>query len=161
METYLGHRRKASRYLHVADHMIYMTYNVVGDPKLLLSVMDIIFLSLTNAVTSVLEYAYKYKIIPQVPQGFEAKFMLFKDLGAKYGVDEMFLFMLRDVKDTIYEHKTSPVEFRRKDKYVICSDSYEMKTISLDQIKEYIRQTRDFIKLTEKITSNKQLKNAA
>jgi hypothetical protein len=60
------------------------------------------------------------------------------------------------LKDTIIEHRTSPVEFRRKDKYVICGDNYKMKVIGIEDIKEYIRTIKEFMNLTDNIL----LKNA-
>jgi len=146
-------RAKSKRYLHVADHMVYMTYGVVKDSKILVSVMDSIFLSLTNSMNALLEQEKKFKAIPLVPQGFEAKFMLFRDVAKKFKLDGAYLAMMRDVKDTILEHKTSPVAFRRKEQYVICSDSYNMRTINLDQIKEYLRMTREFFLDTKRLTS--------
>jgi hypothetical protein len=146
-------RARAKRYLHVADHMVYMTYGVVKDSKILLSVMDSIFLSLTNCMTALLEQEKKFKAIPLVPKGFEAKFMLFRDVAQKFKLDDAYISMMRDVKDTILDHKTSPVAFRRKEQYVICSDSYHMRTINVDQIKEYLRMTREFFSDIQRLTS--------
>jgi hypothetical protein len=156
MEKFQESRKKAAQYFQNADHMMYMTYKVVKDPKLLLTIMDSVFLALTNAMNSVLHAEHQFKNIPKVPEGFEAKFMLFRDLSAqKYSIDDTYLKMIRDVKEVILLHKTSPVEFTRKDKYVICSDSYEMQTITVEKIKEYLRLTKDFVKLTEDITKKR------
>ncbi len=154
MEVHEEYFMRAKRQLHIADHMIYMTYNLVRDPKLLLSVMDNIFLALTNAITAVLHYEHQYKEIPRVPEGFEAKFLLFKEKCArKSDVDEAYFHFIREVKDIIMEHKTSPVEFRRHDTYIICTDHYKMRTISIDKIKSYLRLTKDFIQLAERSIS--------
>ncbi len=156
MEEVEAFKAKAKRSIHIADHMIYMTYNVVRDPKILLSIMDNIFLSQISAINAVLHQEKVYKSIPSIPEGFEAKFMLFKSLYSS-SIGDIYLKMIRDVKDTIFEHKTSPVEFRRKDKYIICNGSYKMRTISIEKIKEYIKLTKEFLQLTEKIIN---LKNA-
>ncbi|MDP7115842.1 MAG: hypothetical protein QF632_04770 [Candidatus Woesearchaeota archaeon] len=157
MRSFEEYRKRAVKNLHIADHMIYMTYNVVKDPKILVSIMENVFLAASNAITAVLHFEYTYKNIPSVPEGFETKFMLFKhECAEKCGVDASYLKTIRMLKDTIIEHRTSPVEFRRKDKYVICGDNYKMKVIGIEDIKEYIRTIKEFMNLTDNIL----LKNA-
>lgn len=151
MEKFQEARDKAKRNLQIADHMAYMTYNLVKDPKLLVVVMENLFLSLTNAISSVLHYERFFKRLEPFPENFEAKFAIFQDCAVKYSIDKSYLSMIRDIKEFIYEHKRSPVEFTRKDRYVICTDNYKMKAISLDQIKKYILLTRSFLQLTGSI----------
>ena len=64
--------------------------------------------------------------------------------------------MLKEIKDIIVQHRRSPVEFVRKDRFVICSDNYRIKTISIDQIKDYIAKAKNFIQLTNFIVSKNE-----
>tara|TARA_Y100000310_G_C20694493_1_gene824579 strand:+ start:1182 stop:1661 length:480 start_codon:yes stop_codon:yes gene_type:complete len=144
-------RITSKRNIQIADHMIYMTYNVVKDPKILLSIMDNIFLGFSKAMNAVLQAEYIYKKIPSIPKGFEAKSMLFRDIALKYDINDEYLKAMREIKETIIDHKTSPVEFRRKDKFVICSGDYKMRTIDIDIIKKYIKLAKEFISKTDSI----------
>jgi len=49
-----------------------------------------------------------------------------------------------DLKKIIDYRSKSPVEFIRKDKIVICSDNYKMRTINYDKIKEYLNKSKPF-----------------
>ena len=53
-------------------------------------------------------------------------------------------------------HKKSPVEFTRKDTFVIANGGYKLKTVTIDKIKEYIQHTKEFIKLMEEIVSKNE-----
>ncbi|MFH1511617.1 MAG: hypothetical protein ABIF10_08055 [Candidatus Woesearchaeota archaeon] len=151
MERFQEARDKAKRNLQIADHMAYMTYSLVKDPRLLVVVMENLFLALTNAMSSVLHYERFFKRLEPFPENFEAKFTIFQNCAIKYSIDKSYLSMIRDIKEFIYEHKRSPMEFTRKDRYVICTDNYKMKAISLDKIKRYILLTRNFLQITNSI----------
>ena len=157
MELYQELREKARKNINIADHMIYMTYSVVKDPKLLLTIMDNIFLSLTYGMSSILHYERLYKKIAVFPENFESKLELFKErVVPKYGIPPENIKMMQKVKDIILEHKRSPMEFVRGNKFVICNDSYKMRTLSVDEIKEYIKRTKEFLELTEVVTKKNE-----
>lgn len=152
MERVQESREKARRNVHLADHMLTQTYPLIKDPKLLLAVIENIFLALTNAMASVLYYERLYKRIPPFHDNFESKFNMFKmKTSLKYNIGPEYLGLMQEIKDIIIEHKKSPVEFKRNDKFVICSSGYNLKTISVEQMKRYIQQTKSFLQITEGI----------
>ena len=47
---------------------------------------------------------------------------------------------------TFQENKEkSPLEFQRKEKYVICSDKYQITILNEEKILEYLQQTKEFL----------------
>jgi hypothetical protein len=143
---------KARHRIKLADHMLTQTYPLVKDPKLLLAVIENTFLALTNAMGSVLYNERVYKRIPPFVDNFENKFDIFRRKCAeRYNIDREYLLMVREIKDIIVSHKTSPVEFARKDSFVICTESYRLKTITVEQLKKYIEKSKEFVKITENI----------
>jgi hypothetical protein len=154
MEKFQEARSKAKRNLQVADHMVYMTYSLVKDPKLLLVALENIFLALTNAMSSALHYENLFKRVPQFPENFEAKLALFRDcIVSRYGIKMDYLDLMRDVKDIIIDHRKSPMEFVRNERFVICSGDYSMRVLSVEQVKRYLAQTRHFVKDMNNLTS--------
>jgi len=146
MEQFQIARDDAIKKLKLADHMLTITYQLVQDPKLLLAVLENIFHSLNNAMNSILYYDRLFKRIPILPDSFEAKLNIFKTMCApRYNIKREYIDLIRDIRDIIINHKSSPIEFARKDKFVICSDNYKMKTISIPDIKKYIAQAKLFI----------------
>ena len=153
MEQFQVFREKAQTKLKIADHMLTMTYPLVKDTKLLLVIMENLFLSLTYAMSSILYYERLFKRIPLFSDNFESKFSIFKEKCInKYDIPQEYVRLLQNVKSTMMKHKKSPIEFERKGAFVICSDSYKLRTISTSQIKDYIAKTKEFIQISSNIT---------
>ncbi|MBW2999063.1 hypothetical protein KY339_00180 [Candidatus Woesearchaeota archaeon] len=155
MEKYQETREKAVKNIKIADHMLTQTYPLVRDPKLLLVIIENIFLSLTNAIACLLNYERDYKRIPPFQDNFESKFNMFKmRVAQRYGISNDYLTFIQDIKSILVSHRKSPVEFVRKDVFVICSDDYKMHTINTSQIKDYIAKTKLFIQQIGGIVDN-------
>jgi hypothetical protein len=154
MEKFQEAREKAKRNLKIADHMLFMTYPLVKDNKLLLAILENIFLALTNAMGALLYYERLFKRVPPFHDNFESKMNLFREkCTARYKLSRDYLLLMREVKELVMEHKRSPMEFARKNSLVICSESYQLRTVSLDQIKKYLGKTKDFVREVELIVS--------
>jgi hypothetical protein len=154
MEQFQEALEKAKQKLKIADHMIFMTYPLVKDNRLLLSVMQNIFLSLSSAMSAILYYERMFKKIPSFNDNFDAKFTAFKaNCVKRLNIDENYVKMISEIRDIIIEHKKSPMEFTRQNKFVICSSTYRMRTITVEEIKKYISQTRLFINEANNIVS--------
>jgi hypothetical protein len=152
MEEFQLARAKAQEKLKLADHMLTQTYPLVKDPKLLIAVMENLFLSLTNAMGSVLHYERTFKRIPSFVDNFESKFEIFRHKCAlRYKLKKEYLTLISDIKEAVLAHRKSPVEFAREGHFVICSDNYKLKTLSVEQIRKYIEQTKTFLKETSAI----------
>lgn len=150
MEKVKEHLRKAKKNLELADHMTYITYNVVKDPKLLLAIIENLFLAMTYSMGSVLHYEKLYKRIPQFKDNFDSKLRVFRErCVSRFDIEQKYLDIMRDLKVFILEHRKSPVEFTKGSRFVICSDTYKMRTISVEEIKNYLSQTKEFVKKME------------
>lgn len=98
-----------------------------------------------------------WKNIPPFPDNFESKFNIFKmQLAGKYSLKE-YLPMILQIRDIITNHKQSPVEFARKNVFVICSDDFRLQTITIDQIKEFIKKTKEFNTAMNGIVKNERV----
>ncbi len=157
MERYEELREAAKKKIWTADHMLTMTYPLVKDPRLLVNILENIFLALTNSIGALLYYEQLFKRIPNFQENFISKFNLFRDKCAvRYNIDKKYFLMIQEIKDVIAEHNKSPVEFTRKDCFVICSDDYQMKTISSEKIKSYIALSKSFIQAINSIIDKNQ-----
>lgn len=146
MEKFEELRNSAQKRIHIADHMLTQTYPLIQDPKLLLAVLENTFLALSHSMSSVLYHERLFKKIPAFPENFESKFQLFKDRCIeKYHLDQKYLELIREIKDIIVQHRKSPIEFVRKDHFVICTDNYRMKTINIDQMRKYVSEAKIFV----------------
>jgi len=154
MEKFQELRDLANKKLQLADHIITMTFPTVKDPHLLLSSIENLFLALSYGMTSILYYEQLFKRVPLFPDNFTSKFELFKDKCAKkYGIDAEQINMMKDLKDVIVAHKKSPMEFSRKEHFVICNENYRIRTISANEVKNYVQKAKLFIKNASTIVS--------
>ncbi|MBI2134802.1 hypothetical protein HYU09_02345 [Candidatus Woesearchaeota archaeon] len=154
MEKFQELRNAAMKKLQLADHIITMTYPLVKDSRLLLSSIENLFLAMSYSMGSVLHYELTFKRIPPFPDNFASKFGLFRDKCAKkYNIPDEQLKIMKELREIIIAHKKSPVEFSRKEKFVICEDNYRMRAISPNEVKTYIEKAKLFIKGVTTIVS--------
>jgi len=157
MERFQEVREKANKHIHIADHLLSVTYPLIKDNKLLLAVIENIFLAYTNTIGSLLYFERTFKRIPPFQDNFESKFTMFRETCVlKYKIDKSYVSDIQDLKNIILAHKKSPVEFTRKDRFVICSDNYKLKTISIDELKKQIDKAKLFIQEMNNIISKNE-----
>jgi len=151
MEKFEEAAIKARKRIDIAHHMMTITYPAVQDSKLLLGILENIFLAQANAMSALLYHERLFKRIPPFQDTFESKLNMLQFKCAKqYDINPEEIKMLQEVKEIIANHKKSPFEFAKKDKFVICSNEYKLDTISPIKVKEYLQKTKA---LTEKMLS--------
>lgn len=138
--------REANKSLKTADHLVYVTYPLVKDHKILISVMENLNTAVTKAMDSVLYYDRMFKRIDSVPDAFNLRFEVFKaKCMPRHNIDREFVEFILDLKNVINTRKESAIDFTRKDRFYICSDDYRMQAITFDKIKGYLIQTKSFL----------------
>lgn len=154
MERFLELRDKARQTLFKADHMLTMTYPMLQEPKILVSVANNTLRAIEDAITAILEYEKTFKQIPSYTDTFEQKFIIFKNqIIPRYGLDKDYAKITQDLREITAAHNKSPMEFARKDKFVICSDTYEIRTLTKEDLKRIINKAKVFIEETQRITN--------
>lgn len=157
MEKFQELREGALEDLKKADHMLSITYPLIGDTKILLNVADNVFLALSKSMGAILHYDRLFKQIPPFNESFEGKFMMFKNKSMKrYNIGLEYAKLIQEIKEIIVLHKKSPVEFKRKDRFVICTDNYKMIAITVNMLKDYIKKTKEFISMMQLITQKNE-----
>jgi len=147
MEDFLKLLYEANKAFKTADHLTYITYPLIKETKLLIAIVENLYSALVKGIEAILEYDQLYKRISLLPQDFQSKFEIFKTESAKrYGINDKHLKLVDDLKEIITYHKKSPLEFTRKDKYVIYLNNFRIRTIDFKKIKEDLEQVNIFIK---------------
>jgi hypothetical protein len=160
MEAYQRLRAEAKKKMSLADHMLSVTFPLVRDSKLLLAVMENLFLSLTHSMAFLLYYERMFKRIPPFFDTFESKFRLFSEKCVpEYGIEEEWLSLLREVKDVLMAHKRSPIEFSKNDQFVICSDDYQLKVLKAEDIKVFVAKTKEFFNMIDSLVTELEKKD--
>lgn len=154
MEKFQELRDSASKKLQIADYILTMVYPLVKDSKLLLSAVENLFLAYSYSVSSLLHYERLFKRIPPFPDDFSSRLDMFRDKCLeKYNINAENMEIIMNLKEMVVAHKKSPVEFSRKDSFVICDSDYRLRTISPDSIKDYVEKAKLFIRKVSSIVS--------
>lgn len=151
-------RKKAKKYITIADRMLTQTFAMLQDPKLLIAVIENIFLAVANEISALMHYEKAIKKIRDVDEDFNKLIEKFKERSEKLGLKEYNAF-ITEIKKLRYGHKKADVEFSRKEMYVICSDDYDdCKVVSEEKLKSFIKTAKMFIqKAEEPILKNEGL----
>ncbi len=159
MDKISEYRDKAARNLHIADHILTQTYPMLNDPKLLLAVLENLFLSMNHALTCLLHYEEYHGRIPKFQDEFDSKLNMLKLKVAKQNnITPEVVNFLQELKAKVSAHKKSPLEFARKDRFVICSDTYQTQVISAPQLKKDLQRTKLFLQLVQSIIAREAKK---
>src|SRR3989338_9137316 len=152
MEDYLVKRDTALKNLKTADHLLNVTYPLVKDQKLFLSVLDHLFLALVNSITAILNYELHYRRIPNFKDNFQEKYNMFVRHCVKpYHISKDYLEFILNIKSLVAAHQKSSMEFIRKENIVICDDKYSCKTLDVALLKSYVDKSRMFVYLINNI----------
>ena len=148
----------------LAYHLLTQTYPFVQDSRLLLSVLENTYLAMNYCLKAVLSHEFKEQKILLLPKSFDIGIRLFElRMLRKYHISRKYLKAIRELRELLLHHKDSPVEFARKDSFIICDEDYHLKIISLHNVKEYIHIAQDFIEacMKSKESHDRKLQRSA
>lgn len=159
MDKITEYSDKAARNLKIADHILTQTYPSLNDPKLLLAVLENLFLAMNHGLTALLHHEEYHSRVPKFQDEFDSKLNLFKLKVVKpYKITPDVVAFIHDLKSKVSAHKKRPVEFGRKDQFVMCSDTYQTQVISASQLKKDLQKTKLFLHLVQSIISGEAKK---
>ncbi|HDP74087.1 MAG TPA: hypothetical protein ENN46_04000 [Candidatus Woesearchaeota archaeon] len=157
MADYIAILDQASKSLSAADHIVYVTYTLVSDPKLLLAAIENLYKAFENTVSSLLIYEQEYKRISSTGESIDAKLYTYNTkVATRYNFSRKYFVAFSEIREILDWHKKSPVEFRRREKYIICMSDYRMKTLTMQKIKDYVDIAKSFITDVEKIVKKNE-----
>lgn len=146
---------KAERSLRTADHMVYITYPLIKENKLLKKILEDLCESANLTVQAILNYESAYKRVSL--QDTKTNLMLFKEhCAARFNIEPSELQILFELFSLAEKYKASSMDFIRKDKLVIMSDSLRTESVGLEQLKKYLNLIKVLIlKARTKIAQEK------
>ena len=146
----ISHIQKAVYQLHLAEHLLEVTYPLVKDPKMLLSVLS----NLEQAHEEMFKTVLPSNLI-KADTDFVSKLKSFEDLlHSQQVITSGEITTIKTVHDLIDKHKESAVVFSRKDSFVICEDDYNLKKIDPLLVGEQVHNTKKLMKKMLDVVEN-------
>lgn len=156
MEKYIENLNKAATMLQTADHMLYMTYPLIREKRLLLKILNETYLVVLNVVNSILQYEYVHKRINLYKSARE-NFSVFKNKCAeRYSITPEQVQQVGLIFELAEKHKNSPFEFVRNNKVVIMTNALKTDTITVEKMKEFIILSKDILRKAETIIRSRK-----
>jgi len=155
-EKFIENLDKAAKNLQTADHLLYMTYPIVKEKRLLLKILNEIYLVTLSIVNAILQYEYFYKRI-NLYQNSRENFSVFKNKCApRYSITSEQVGKVLEIFNLAEKHKKSPFEFVRNNKVVIMTNALKTDTITIENMKEYILLSKDILRKAETMIMSKK-----
>ena len=143
MEKYQQYFEEGKKHFKTADHMAYVTFSILKENRLIIKIIQEICKSVVNVINAFLYYEYSYKRIKIYSSAEENLNTFLNKIALKYIKKQDLINIIR-ILDIEKKHKTSSIEFVRKDRFVILlDDKYEVLTI--DCVKQMLNSARLFI----------------
>jgi len=154
MEKFLENIREAEKNLRTIDHIIYITFPLIKDKRLLLKVLQEIKGVVTSCITSILQYEYLYKRVSLYKNSRENFRTFTEKCAARYNINKEEIKLLMELFEFVEKHKSSPFEFIKEDKIVILSENSKPTTLTLEKTKEFLVMAKDILKKTKEGMKN-------
>jgi len=150
-EKYKEYLKESARHLQIADHMTYITFPLVNEKKLIIKIFEEIFKSVKNSINSAIHFEFKNKNIILSNQEEENIKNFIENLAKNYEINEKEINKILEIIEIEKKHEESSMEFVRKEKLVMMSDSLNIKTLTIENIKDYLTIAKNiFLKVSKK-----------
>ncbi len=149
MEKFLENIQEAEKNIRTLDHIIYVTFPLIKDKRLLLKVVQEIKGVITNCITSILQYEYLYKRVGLYKDSKENFKTFTEKCAPRYDINKNEIKLFMELFDFVEKHKESPFEFVKDEKIVILSENSKPTILSLEKAKEFLILSKDILRKTK------------
>lgn len=152
MKTTEEYRGLAKERLAAAQHILTVTYPALRSPRLFVSAIEHLFLSMDYAMNALLADSALGSAAGEFPRSFSGRYSAFRfRLADRLGFDRKGVEALLALRNILSGRRKSPVEFERADAFIICTSDYETTVLSKERVAEYAETAGGFVASAENI----------
>lgn len=149
MDKFIENIIEAERILYSADHLIYTTFPVIQDKRILLQTMKEISKASTKIINTILQYDYVFKKI-KLKKNPRENFKTFeKNCAPRYEILDSEIVTIKELFKLNNVHKNSGMTFRRDNKIVILSDDLTTDILTYEKTKEFLKASKEMLRKTK------------
>ena len=135
---YFENLNEAERLLKTSDHLIYVSYTLLKDQKLLIKILPEIKIAISKTLNAVLQNEYILKRI-KLYKNPKDNFETFKKKCAPlYKITNSEINKIEELFKIVESHEKSPMEFTRGENVVILSDTNSHLIVNVEKTKEFL-----------------------
>ena len=151
MEKFLEYLEESGKRIATADHLLYVTFPLVKEKKLLLKILEEINSGLLNCLNSILQYEYLFKKIKLYSDPKQNLEVFKQKCAPRFLITPAEVRSIIELFEIMKVHKKSPFEFVKDDKIVILSENMNQKIINLEKTKEFLASAKSVLEKTKKV----------
>ncbi|MBI2045318.1 hypothetical protein HYT23_04640 [Candidatus Pacearchaeota archaeon] len=136
---------EAEKIIKAIDHMLYVTYPLIKDKRLLIKILKESKNSIFLCISAALQYEYIQKRI-RLYEDSRRNFSAFIECSKKYGIKSEEIKKILELSDIIDSHKSSSIELYKNGKLVILSENMSQKSVSLEKTKEFLQLSKEIFR---------------
>jgi len=142
MEKFFENLEKSEKTIQTAGHLLYVTYPLVKDKRLLLKILTEIKKGIASCMNAVLQYEYLHGRV-RLSSDSKINFKKFLDKCCpRYNISDTNIKKIIKLFDIVEKHKSSPFEFVKENKVVILSENMDSEIITLEKVKEFLDSSK-------------------
>ena len=140
---------EAAGLVKTADHLIYLSFPLLQDKRILLKALVKIKESMNICISLILRYEYLNKRI-RLYKDPKKNFKVFKDTCArKYEITNQEVNKIVELFEIAEHQEKSSMEFMKDNRVIILSEKMEKKEINLEKAKDFLLLTKNILKKTK------------
>ena len=145
MQKFLENLQEAERKIQTADHLVYVTYPLIKDKRILLKILTETKNAVASCINSILQYEYLYKRI-NLYQDPKVNFETFINKSSKrFTISSIEIKSILELFEITELHKQSPMEFIKDNKVIILTNNSKIHQISIEKIKEFLSLSKNIL----------------
>jgi hypothetical protein len=157
MEKVLENLQEAEEIIKKIDHLVYVSFPLLQDKKLLLNVITETKEAIKKCINVILQQEYFYRRI-RIYKDPKINFKIFKEKCAKrYDINKQEIELISELFEIEGIYQKSSFEFVKNNKIMIISENLESSSISLEKIKQFLNLGKNIL-LKTKRDINKNLR---
>lgn len=154
-EKFLEYIKTAENKIQKVDHMIYITFPLIKDKRLLLAILSELNIIMLNILNAILQYDFIYKKI-NLSKNAKENLETFIEFSSKnFKIDEKEINLILKLLDLGEKHKKSGFEFMKEEKVVILSETLKPSIITIENAKEFLLFEKTLLKKVREIIIKK------
>jgi hypothetical protein len=153
MQKVIENIQEAQKTVQTIDHLIYVTFPLIQDKKILIKILTETKNSITNCINAILQYEYLHHRI-RLCKDAKTNFQIFiKKCAQKYEITANEIDSILKLFELSKKQEQSTAEFVRQEKVVLLSKNLQTEIITIEKTKEFLQLSKNILKKTTKTIS--------
>lgn len=145
----LKNLEESQKTIKVCDHLVYVSYSLIKDKKILLKVVEELKKAILCGISASLQYEYLYNRINLVDNSKKNLETFIAKLAPKYSINPKDVKKTIELLELVEKHKKSAMEFQKDSKVIILSKNLSIESLSLEKTKEFLESGKNILRKIE------------